>query len=100
MPAPDGWCVGGGDTSSRTVGDELDIRVSSSGILKRALLVVASLCSLLDCQLIGSSEARSLGYNAYQDQAVTERDLLFSIQLTKRAEDLIQTSKAIEGMSL
>ena len=47
LPAPVGWWVGGGDTSSRIVGEELAIRASSSGMLKGVFIVVAWLPSLL-----------------------------------------------------
>ena len=47
MPAPDGWWVGDAETSSRTVGSGLGIRVSSSGMPKIALFSSVSLHSLL-----------------------------------------------------
>lgn len=46
MPAPDGWWLDGGETSSRIVGDEVGIKVSSSGMLKGVLAVGWLLLSL------------------------------------------------------
>lgn len=43
MPAPDGWWLDGGETSSRIVEDEGGSSVSSSGMLKGVLAVVSLL---------------------------------------------------------
>lgn len=58
LPAPDGWCEGCGDISSRIAGDEFGMRASSAGIPKTALLALVSV-GLLVVESVQCSSARS-----------------------------------------
>lgn len=46
LPAPDGWCACGGDTSSSTVGEESGNKASSSRMLNIFFFVPRSVLSL------------------------------------------------------
>lgn len=57
MPAPEGWCVGGGETSSRIGGVELGKRLSSSGMPKNVWVFGVSL-------LCGVRRGGGVGYDS------------------------------------